>query len=235
MNDDRRGLYGDVPSNRSRNSANYRRSTGAHPTSDQLLRVSNATKSPGLAIASLVLGIGASCFAFIPVVGFLSVPFALVGLALGIAGFNRARHGFEGKGLATVGIATSLLALAISVAWVSVFSDASQKLSARSPVPPPTTAPASYALSQVRCDGNVAMPNYMRATYIGSFTNRSIDRRDFALTVRFRSTDGATSTGQFVTGPLSPGETVPVKAEATLNTSALPLACTIDEARLQPH
>jgi hypothetical protein len=83
--------------------------------------VTQANKSPGMAIASLVLGIGALFFAFIPLVGFLSVPFALIGLGLGLAGYNRARRGFEGKGLAIAGSITSVAALLVSVLWFTVF------------------------------------------------------------------------------------------------------------------
>ena len=85
------------------------------------LVVTQANKSPGMAIASLILGIGALFFAFIPIVGFLSIPFALVGLGLGLAGFSRARRGFEGKGLAIAGSVASVVALLVSVLWFTVF------------------------------------------------------------------------------------------------------------------
>jgi len=84
----------------------------------------NTTKSPGLAIASLILGIGAFFIALLPVIGFTTVPFALVGLSLGVAGLSRALKGFEGMGMSIVGITTNILALLVTAAWLTVFSTA---------------------------------------------------------------------------------------------------------------
>ncbi len=74
--------------------------------------------SPGLAIASLVLGVGSLGFALIPFIGFFSVPFALCGLGLGIAGLVRAAKGYGGKGLSIAGICTATAALLMSVVYV---------------------------------------------------------------------------------------------------------------------
>jgi hypothetical protein len=84
----------------------------------QQLVVSNASKSPGLAVGSLVLGVGAFFFALIPVFGLTSIPFAITGLALGIAGWMRANKGFEGKGLSTAGIVASVAALLVSAVYL---------------------------------------------------------------------------------------------------------------------
>ena len=92
------------------------------------LVVTQANKSPGMAIASLILGIGALFFAFIPFFGILSVPFALVGLGLGLAGYNRSRRGFEGKGLAITGSITSVLALLFAVLWFTVIGTTANKI-----------------------------------------------------------------------------------------------------------
>ncbi len=80
--------------------------------------VTESTKSPGIAVASLVLGVGSFFVALIPILGLVSVPFALVGLVLGIAGLGRARRGFEGKGISIVGIVTSVLALLLAILWL---------------------------------------------------------------------------------------------------------------------
>ena len=77
-----------------------------------------ASSTPGLAIAALVLGIGALLFSFIPVAGFFSVPFALAAIGLGIAAFLKSREGQGGRGMAIAGIATGAAALVVSVIWV---------------------------------------------------------------------------------------------------------------------
>lgn len=90
----------------------------------QQMVVSNASKSPGLAIASLVLGVGAFFFALIPLFGFISIPFAIVGVALGIAGIVRANKGFEGRGLAITGLVASIAALTVSLVYVFALGSA---------------------------------------------------------------------------------------------------------------
>jgi hypothetical protein len=84
----------------------------------QQVVVTNASKSPGLAISSLVLGVGAFFFSLLPLIGWASIPFAIVGLALGIAGVLRANKGFEGRGLSIAGIAGSLAALFVSAIYI---------------------------------------------------------------------------------------------------------------------
>lgn len=84
----------------------------------QQIVVSNASKSPGMAIASMILGIGAFFFSLIPIFGLTSIPFAIVGLALGISGWVRASKGFEGKGLAITGVAACTAALLVSVIYL---------------------------------------------------------------------------------------------------------------------
>lgn len=84
----------------------------------QQVVLGDASKSPGLAIASLVLGVGAFFFSLIPLFGLLSIPFAIIGVALGIAGIVRAKKGFEGIGLAITGLATSIAALTVSLVYI---------------------------------------------------------------------------------------------------------------------
>jgi hypothetical protein len=77
--------------------------------------------SPGLAIASLVLGIGSLLFALIPFVGFAAVPFAIAGVVLGVLGLSRARSTNQGKGLAIGGMATSAAALVVCALYLVLF------------------------------------------------------------------------------------------------------------------
>lgn len=90
----------------------------------QQIAIANVSKSPGLAVASLVLGVGAFFFSLIPLLGFLSIPFAICGLALGIAGVVRANKGYEGKGLSITGIVTSVAALLVSFVYMFAIADA---------------------------------------------------------------------------------------------------------------
>jgi hypothetical protein len=80
-----------------------------------------ASTTPGLAIASLILGVGALLFALIPFVGFASVPFAICGLVFGILGISRAQKGEGGKGLSIAGVSTSVAAILVSVLYLVLF------------------------------------------------------------------------------------------------------------------
>ena len=80
-----------------------------------------APPSNGLAIGALVLGIGSLLFAFIPFVGFASVPFAIGAVVLGVIGLGKSREIGQGKGLAIGGLVTGALALAVSVLYVLLF------------------------------------------------------------------------------------------------------------------
>ncbi len=86
-------------------------------------------KTSGLAIAAIVLGGGALLVSLVPVVGWFSVPFALAGVGIGIAGVVQTGKGVvKGKGLAIGGIVTSVLALLVSVLWIFVWNAASNEL-----------------------------------------------------------------------------------------------------------
>lgn len=67
-----------------------------------------------MGIASLVLGIVAVVFCWIPCVNFLCWILAPVGLALGIVAIVKANKTGKGKGLAIAGTICSGIALAIS-------------------------------------------------------------------------------------------------------------------------
>lgn len=185
--------------------------------------VANASKSPGMAIASMVLGIGAVFVALIPVVGFASIPFALVGLGLGAAGINRSRNGYEGLGLAITGVITCIAALIISLGYLLVFRSATDELS-ETFGDAPTEA---FSLEESLC----GQDGPMSAAYVGQFTNRTDRRRDFSIRVAFRTADGETATGTDNTGSLNPGETQPVKVTGFVRPDGRPVTCTVEKVR----
>lgn len=80
-----------------------------------------AAPSNGMAIGALVLGIGSLLFAFIPFVGFASVPFAIGAVVLGVIGLGKSREIGQGKGLAIGGLVTGAVALVVSVLYVLLF------------------------------------------------------------------------------------------------------------------
>jgi hypothetical protein len=90
----------------------------------QQIAIANVSKSPGLAVASLVLGVGAFFFSLLPFVGLTSVPFAICGIALGIAGVARANKGYEGRGLSITGVVGGLAALLVSFVYIFAIGDA---------------------------------------------------------------------------------------------------------------
>ena len=69
----------------------------------------------GLAIGALVVGIIALLTALPMVFFFIAGPLALVGLVLGLFGVRAANRGRGNRGLARGGVATSLIALVLSV------------------------------------------------------------------------------------------------------------------------
>lgn len=68
----------------------------------------------GIAVASFVLGVVAICIAIIPIVNFVAMALALLGIGLGVAGLARARRlGLPGV-LAGWGVGLSVVTLAVS-------------------------------------------------------------------------------------------------------------------------
>lgn len=86
-------------------------------------------KTAGMAVAAIVLGGGALLVSFVPVLGFASIPFALVGIGIGIAALSQVKKGgLKGKGLAIGGIVTAVLALIVSAMWALVWNAASDNI-----------------------------------------------------------------------------------------------------------
>jgi hypothetical protein len=123
---------------------NFNLPAGGAWAAPQQLVVTNASKSPGMAIASLILGVGAFFFSLIPVVGWASIPFAIVGLALGIAGAFRARKGFEGLGLSITGAVSSAAALLVSAVYIFAVGAAVDD------IPDPNSDPANGVCNEAR-------------------------------------------------------------------------------------
>lgn len=96
------------------------------------------------ATAGMVLGILALLFSWIPFVGVIAWPLAILGVILGAVGLRNARRGAPGKGSAIAGLVTSAVALVICVAYVAVTAAATATvpLVAASSAP---TAPAALA------------------------------------------------------------------------------------------
>jgi hypothetical protein len=78
------------------------------------------TKNNGFAIASIILGV-VGCVASLVGFGLFTIPVVAVGLALGIVAFKGARNeSRSAKVMAIVGIALSVLALVLTVAWIVI-------------------------------------------------------------------------------------------------------------------
>ena len=73
-------------------------------------------------IAGMVLGIIAMMFAWIPLIGFISIPLVLVGLPLSFFGLRKNRKDRSGIGMALTGLILNVLALCFIVYYaVSIF------------------------------------------------------------------------------------------------------------------
>ncbi len=69
-------------------------------------------------IAGMILGIIAIMFAWIPVVGFVSIPFVAVGLPLSYFGLRKSQRETAGVGIAIAGLVTNLIALVVIILWL---------------------------------------------------------------------------------------------------------------------
>jgi hypothetical protein len=80
----------------------------------------------GLGTAGLTLGIIALVFSFIPLIGVIAWPLAIVGLILGICGISRASKQIaNNRGVAIGGVICSVFALVVCTVWVAGLSAAS--------------------------------------------------------------------------------------------------------------
>lgn len=73
----------------------------------------------GMATASLVLGICAAVFAFVPIIGMIAFVLGALAIIFGILARNSAK-----RGQAIAGLATGAAGLAISMLWMALFTAA---------------------------------------------------------------------------------------------------------------
>ena len=73
-----------------------------------------------MAIGALVLGILALVFMWIPIIGIIAIPMALVGVILGVVGKKQLTEAGSPTGMATAGIVLSIIALAISLLFTLI-------------------------------------------------------------------------------------------------------------------
>ena len=71
-----------------------------------------------MAIAGMILGILATVFALIPLVGgFMAIPCLLVGLPLAGVSFSQARKANDPLGVPIAGIVLNIVGLALTIMW----------------------------------------------------------------------------------------------------------------------
>ncbi len=102
----------------------------------------------GLAVAGLVLGILAILGAFVPLLNFGAIPFALVGLVLAMAGFVGIKNGkHTGRGIAIAGIVLGAVSLVVIIGMYGcaaiVTSAPSSSSSSTASLTASTSAPSS--------------------------------------------------------------------------------------------
>lgn len=78
-----------------------------------------ATHGTGFAVTSMVLGILALVFSFVPIVNAVTFPLAVVALPLGGIALTKK---YQGHGMAITGVVTAVLSLVIAIAVIASFS-----------------------------------------------------------------------------------------------------------------
>jgi hypothetical protein len=79
----------------------------------------------GMGTAALVLGIPAIVLAFIPIVGFVSYPLAVLGIIFGLVGVPRAKKGHAtNKGVAISGLIASVVGFALVIVSTVIYVSA---------------------------------------------------------------------------------------------------------------
>lgn len=77
--------------------------------------------SNGLGVAALVLGILAILLAFIPILGFVAYPLAIVGIILGLVGLGRVRKGRASRGITVAGLIASVVGLVLVIVSTVIY------------------------------------------------------------------------------------------------------------------
>jgi len=82
--------------------------------------VVTTTHGTGFAVTSMVLGILALVFSFIPIINVITFPLAVVALPLGAIAMKKT---YQGHGMAITGLVTSLLSLGVVITMISVVAN----------------------------------------------------------------------------------------------------------------
>ena len=90
--------------------------TMPHPTAPTV----TATHGNGFAVTSMVLGIVALAFSFIPLANAVTFPLAVVALPFGGIAMTKK---YQGHGMAITGVVTAVLSLAIAIAIIASFNN----------------------------------------------------------------------------------------------------------------
>lgn len=110
------------------------------------------TQSPparnGFGTTGFVLGLLSVLFAWIPIIGLIAWPLAILGLIFGILGIRRASHGVAtNRGLSIAGAVLAAIGLVICIAWIgftgNALEDAQAAAPAPIPLPPAAVAPVA--------------------------------------------------------------------------------------------
>ena len=78
-----------------------------------------ATHGTGFAVTSMVLGILALLFSFIPLVNAVTFPLAIIALTFGGIAMTKK---YQGHGMAITGVVTGVLSLVVAIAVIASFS-----------------------------------------------------------------------------------------------------------------
>ena len=78
-----------------------------------------ATHGTGFAVTSMVLGILALVFSFIPILNVVTFPLAVVALPLGGIAMTKK---YQGHGMAITGVVTAVLSLGVVITMIASFN-----------------------------------------------------------------------------------------------------------------
>lgn len=156
----------------------------------------------GMAIASMVLGIIAVVFVWIPLLNMISLVLAVIAIGLGIPALIRAKRVHKGMGQAIAGVVLAVVSgigfFAVNAATVSAIDGAVNEIN-----------DAMDATDQINT--TIGKPSFDGFTTKAPITvvNTGSTSDSFVITVKAESADGATvyDTATVITPTLAPGQT----------------------------
>lgn len=132
----------------------------------------------GFGVTGFVLGLLSVFFAWMPLVGVIAWPLAILGLIFGALGWQRTRKGVaNNKGLAIAGTVLSLIGLIVCIAWTAAIGNAMDE----APALPPPPAPAAAAPGEVPEVPAATAPDFGQGTTEGGY-GKELTVGDLALT-----------------------------------------------------